>query len=47
MSCHIHKAAPAKIEFHTIHNAGHAMNYVTAPEQYTRIVHAFTEKYIK
>ena len=47
MSCNIHKAAPDKIEFHTIHNAGHAMNYVTAPEQYTRIVHAFTEKYIK
>ncbi len=47
MSCNIHKAAPDKIEFYTIHQAGHAMNYVTAPEQYTRIVHAFTEKYIK
>lgn len=47
MSCNIHKAAPEKIEFHTIHDAGHAMNYVTAPEQYTRIVKAFTEKYIK
>ncbi len=47
MSCEIHKAAPEKIEFHTIHNAGHAMNYVTAPEQYTRIVHAFTDKYLK
>ena len=47
MSCNIHRAAPANIEFHTIHDAGHAMNYVTAPEQYTRIVHAFTEKYIK
>lgn len=47
MSCNIHKAAPDKIEFHTIHDAGHAMNYVKAPEQYTRIVNAFTEKYIK
>ena len=47
MSCNIHKSAPEKIEFHTIHNAGHAINYVTAPEQYTRIVKAFTDKYIK
>ena len=47
MSCNIHKAAPEKIEFHTIHHAGHALNYVTAPEQYSRIVKAFTEKYIK
>lgn len=47
MSANIHRAASDKIEFYTIHNAGHAMNYVTAPEQYTRIVHAFTEKYIK
>ena len=47
MSCNIHKASPDKIEFHTIHDAGHAMNYVRAPEQYTRIVQAFTEKYIK
>ena len=47
MSCNIHKAAPDKIEFYTIHDAGHTMNYVKAPEQYTRIVNAFTEKYIK
>ncbi|MBQ7796846.1 MAG: alpha/beta hydrolase [Lachnospiraceae bacterium] len=44
MSCNIYAAAPEKIEFHTIHGAGHALNYVTAPEEYTRIVHAFTEK---
>ena len=44
MSCNIHAAAPEKIEFHTIHGAGHAYNYATAPEEYTKIVHAFTEK---
>lgn len=46
MSCNIHKAAPDKIEFHTIHDAGHAINYVTKPEQYTRIVKAFIQKYL-
>lgn len=46
MSCNIHRAAPDKIEFHTIHDAGHAINYVTKPEQYTRIVKAFTQKYL-
>lgn len=44
MSCNIHKAAPETIEFHTIHGAGHAYNYATNPEEYTRIVHAFTER---
>lgn len=44
MSCNIHAAAPDKIEFHTIHGAGHALNYVTAPEEYTKIVHGFTER---
>ena len=46
MSCNIHVAAPDKIEFHTIRGAGHALNYVTAPEEYKEIVHAFTEKYL-
>lgn len=46
MSCNIHAAAPDKIEFHTIHGAGHALNYVTAPEEYKEIVYAFTEKYL-
>ena len=46
MSCNIHAAAPDKIEFHTIQGAGHALNYVTAPEEYKEIVHAFTEKYL-
>lgn len=46
MSCNIHAAAPDKIEFHTIHGAGHALNYVTAPEEYKEIVHAFTEKFL-
>ena len=44
MSCNIYAAAPEKIEFHTIHGAGHALNYVTAPEEYTKIVHSFTER---
>lgn len=44
MSCNIHAAAPEKIEFHTIHGAGHALNYVTAPEEYRRIVEDFTRR---
>lgn len=44
MSCNIHAAAPEKIEFHTISGAGHALNYVTDPEGYTKIVNAFTER---
>lgn len=46
MSCHIHAAAPEKIHFHTIHGAGHALNYVTAPEEYTAVVREFTMKHI-
>lgn len=46
MSVKIHQAAPDKIYFHTIHGAGHAINYVTAPEEYTKVVKEFTEKYI-
>ena len=46
MSVKIHAAAPDKILFHTIHGAGHAINYVTAPEEYTKVVKEFTEKYI-
>ena len=44
MSCNIHASAPEKIEFHTIPGAGHALNYVTDPEGYTRIVNTFYEK---
>lgn len=44
MSCNIHAAAPEKIEFHTIPGAGHALNYVTDPEGYTKIVNRFTER---
>ena len=46
MSCNIHAAAPETIEFHTIHGAGHAYNYATNPEEYTKIVHAFTKRVI-
>ena len=46
MSVNIHAAAPDKIQFHTIHGAGHAINYVTAPEEYTKVVKEFTERYI-
>ena len=44
MSCTIHAAAPEKVEFHTIPGAGHALNYVTDPEAYTKIVNDFTER---
>lgn len=44
MSVNIHEAAPDKIEFHMIHGAGHALNYVTAPEEYTEIINNFTER---
>lgn len=44
MSCNIHAAAPEKIEFHTIQGAGHALNYVAAPEEYREILLAFLEK---
>lgn len=46
MSCNIYAAAPETIEFHTIAGAGHALNYVTDPEGYTKIVNAFTERYL-
>lgn len=47
MSCRIHAAAPEKICFHTISGAGHALNYVTAPEAYTQTVREFTRKYLQ
>ena len=46
MSQNIHAAAPERIEFHTIHGAGHALNYATAPEEYRETVREFTRKYI-
>lgn len=47
MSRRIHAAAPEKITFQTISGAGHALNYATAPEAYSRIVKEFTEKYLQ
>ena len=46
MSMQIHAAAPEKITFHTVSGAGHALNYVTAPEEYTRVLREFTGKYL-
>ena len=46
MSCKIHAAAPEKIRFHTVSGAGHALNYATDPEGYSRVVREFTEMYI-
>ena len=46
MSCNLHAAAPEKIEFHTIHGAGHALDYPTAPAEFSRIVKQFLEKHI-
>ena len=44
MSQNIHAAAPEKIEFHTIPNAGHALNYATAPDRFQNIIRDFTRK---
>ena len=46
MSCRIHAAAPEKIEFHTIHGAGHALNFAAAPEEYSQILCGFLRKYL-
>ena len=46
MSVNIHAAAPEKINFHTVPGAGHALNYVTDPETYTRILREFTGKHL-
>lgn len=46
MSVNLRAAAPEKITFHTVSGAGHALNYVTAPEEYTRVLRAFTEKHL-
>ncbi|MBQ8280032.1 MAG: alpha/beta hydrolase [Roseburia sp.] len=46
MSKNIYAAAPEKIDFHTISGAGHALNYVTAPEEYRQAVLSFIEKCI-
>lgn len=46
MSKNIYAAAPEKIDFHTISGAGHALNYVTAPEVYRKAVLGFIEKCI-
>ncbi|MBO7251228.1 MAG: alpha/beta hydrolase [Oscillospiraceae bacterium] len=46
MSCNIHAAAPDKISFHTIPGAGHALNFAAAPEEYCRILKAFTQKHL-
>lgn len=46
MSIKIHAANPEKIQFHTIHGSGHAINYVTASEEYTKVVNEFMEKYV-
>ncbi len=44
MSCRIHAAAPENIEFHTISGAGHALNYVTAPQEYEKILLGFIKR---
>lgn len=46
MSKNIYAAIQEKITFHTISNAGHALNYVTAPEEYKAAVLEFFEKCI-
>lgn len=39
-------AAQSKITFHTVSGAGHALNYVTNPEEYTRVLRNFTQKHL-
>lgn len=46
MSRNIHGAAPEKISFHTVHGAGHALNYAAAQEEYRRVVMEFTQQYL-
>lgn len=46
MSKNIYAAAPEKIDFCTIHDAGHALNYVTAPDVYREAVMEFIKKCI-
>lgn len=46
MSENIRKAAAEKITFHTVPGAGHALNYMTDPETYARILRAFTAKHL-
>ena len=46
MSKNIYAAAPEKIDFCTIPGAGHALNYVTAPETYREAVLNFIGKCI-
>lgn len=43
MGRNIHSCAPEKIRFHTVPGAGHALNYVTDPAGYNRVVKEFTE----
>lgn len=47
MSCNIYAAAQEKIEFYTIPDAGHAINYPMAPEMYRAAVMGFAEKCLK
>jgi len=46
MSKNIYAAAPEKIDFRTINGAGHALNYVTAPDVYREAVLEFIKKCI-
>lgn len=46
MSCRLHAAAPETITFHTIRGAGHALNCVTAPEEYRSTVEAFAAAHL-
>lgn len=46
MSQKLHAAAPEKTEMHIINGSGHALNYVTAPEQYSMTVKAFIGKHM-
>ena len=46
MSQNIYAANPDGIEFHTIHGAGHALDFATSPAEFQSIVKAFLQKYL-
>lgn len=47
MSCSLHRAAPEKIRFHTVHGSGHALNYAMAPEEYCGLIRDFAGEHLQ
>ena len=47
MSRNIYEAAPDKITLHSVKDSGHAINYPSAPEEYTAVVNEFIDKVLE